>query len=342
MAQSWTWRLAPRWLPRRLTADFVDVLRKEAGREPDPWPDRLKAPPLPALETQVAQFYYDDMTCERRPGGREDFVALVKIGEALHPELGVGHALILQDVPPLVEPLEAALLLAEYSARPGPAFAWNVNQVDYLIEMGEILGIPHWFTWGAVCFAHPLRFDKDVADKFVRMAKEGAPTGLTSMAISAVSAPVPLAGFMVVAAAEFVATWLAARALNPQAPLGRSRTAGGPGDFSGSMWAATIDMRSGTASYSAPDAMLRACAVTEFLRRWCWKRVPVGGGEYSDALGTRSLRRAGEGVQGNDHCGVHRLPPAHRAGDVGDGQDDQRGAIAHRARPDDGRRPSGR
>jgi trimethylamine:corrinoid methyltransferase-like protein len=76
---------------------------------------------------------------------------------------------------------------------------------------------------------------------------------------------------------------LAARALNPQAPLGRSRTAGGPGDFSGSMWAATIDMRSGTASYSAPDAMLRACAVTEFLRRWCWKRVPVGGGEYSDA-----------------------------------------------------------
>jgi trimethylamine:corrinoid methyltransferase-like protein len=189
----------------------------------------------------------------------------------------------LQDAPPMVEPLEAALLLAEYSARPGPAFAWNVNQVDYLIEMGEILGIPDWFTWGAVCFAHPLRFDKDVADKFVRMVKEGAPTGLTSMAISAVSAPAPLAGYVAVAAAEFVATWLAARALNPAAPLGRGRSAGGPGEFSGSMWAATVDMRTGTASYSAPDAMLRACAVVEFLRHWCWKRVPVGGGEYSDA-----------------------------------------------------------
>jgi len=115
------------------------------------------------------------------------------------------------------------------------------------------------------------------------MAREGAPTGLTSMAISAVSAPVPIAGFIAVAAAEFIATWLAARAINPDAPLGRSRTSGGPGDFSGSMWAATVDMRTGAVSYSAPDAMLRACAVVEFLRRWCWMRVPVGGGEYSDA-----------------------------------------------------------
>jgi trimethylamine:corrinoid methyltransferase-like protein len=277
------WEAGIARLPRRLTADFVEALRQEAGREPDPWPDRLVAPPLPTLETQVAQFYYDDATCERRPGGREDFIALVRFGEALHPEQGVGHALILQDAPPMVEPLEAALLLAEYSAKPGPAFAWNVNQVDYLIEMGEILGIPQWYTWGAVCFAHPLRFDKDVADKFVRMAKESAPTGLTSMAIGAVSAPAPLAGFIVVAAAEFVITWLAARALNPDAPLGRRRTAGGPGEFSGSMWASTVDMRTGTASYSAPDAMLRACAVVEFLRQWCWKRVPVGGGEYSDA-----------------------------------------------------------
>jgi hypothetical protein len=54
------------------------------------------------------------------------------------------------------------LLLAEYARKPAGAFAWNVRQVDYLIEMGEILGIENWFTWGAICFAHPLRFDKDV------------------------------------------------------------------------------------------------------------------------------------------------------------------------------------
>jgi trimethylamine--corrinoid protein Co-methyltransferase len=36
-------------------------------------------------------------------------------------------------------------------------------------------------------------------------------------------------------------------------------------------------------SYSAPDAMLRAFALSEFLGRWCGQPVPVGGGEYSAA-----------------------------------------------------------
>ena len=118
--------------PRRLITDFVETLRCEAGEQPAAWRDPLKAPPLPALETQVAQFYYDDATGERRSGGREDFITLTKFGEALHPEQGVGHALILQDVPPLVEPMEAALLLAEYSARParpspGTSARWTIS-----------------------------------------------------------------------------------------------------------------------------------------------------------------------------------------------------------------------
>jgi len=44
------------------------------------------------------------------------------------------------DVEPLVEPLEAALLMAEHASRPGRAFAWNVRCIDYLVEMGDILG----------------------------------------------------------------------------------------------------------------------------------------------------------------------------------------------------------
>ena len=104
------------------------------------------------------------------------------------------------------------------------------------------------------------------------------------MAISAVSAPVPIAGFIAVAAAEFIATWF-----------------GGAGDQSGCAAGAESDIGragrflrfhvGGDCGYadrarsvtSRPDAMLRACAVVEFLRRWCWMRVPVGGGEYSDA-----------------------------------------------------------
>ncbi len=283
------------WFPHGLIEEFVAKLRREAsGRQETgpqqlktaahdygvlgptgepPWGDVMsfKAPALPVLSTQVAQFFYDDWRKESRPGNRADFITLIKLGDVLHREDGVGHSLLLRDVPPLLEPLEAAMLLAEYVHRPGPAFAWNVRQVDYLMEMGEILGIPDWFTWGAICFAHPLRFDRDVADRFVRRVKSGVPTGLTGMQVSGATTPVTVAGYIVVSAAEFIATWIAARALNPQVPL------------TGSMWGGTMDMKTGAVSYCSPDAMLRAFAISEFLHRWCRQDVAVGGGEYCDA-----------------------------------------------------------
>ena len=280
--------------PRALVERYADEWRREAqagqGREPELFSQFgraqsedersaaqqahsgwFKPAALPVFGTQVAQFVYDDETGERRPGNCRDFIRLIQLADVLHPEMPAGHSLLLEDVPPLLEPLEAALLLAEYAHRPGPAFAWNVRQIDYLSEMGEMLGIPDWFDWGAICFAHPLRFDKDVADKLVQRVRSGEPTGLTSMAIAGVSAPVTVAGFVVVAAAEFIATWIAARTINPAVPLG------------GSMWGGAVDMRTGAVSYCSPDAMVRAFATVEFLEHWCGTRVAVGGGEYCDA-----------------------------------------------------------
>ncbi|MBN2450427.1 MAG: trimethylamine methyltransferase family protein, partial [Lentisphaeria bacterium] len=170
-----------------------------------------------------------------------------------------------------LESLETALVLAEYAQRPAPPFAWYADQIDYLREMGDILGIPNWFTYGATCFAHPLRFDRDVADKFVRRIREGGPAGLTAMPVAGMTTPVTVEGFIAVAAAEHVATWMAGRALDPACPLG------------GSMWSGTVDMRTGSVSYSTFDALFYGFACCEFLRLWTGRHLPVGGGEYCDA-----------------------------------------------------------
>jgi len=259
------------WFPAEIIRRFVESLRKETPPsprciEPEPFPEIG----LPGIGAQVAQFYYDVEQSEKRQGNRGDFVTLIRLGEVLHGDRGVGHALLLTDVPAMIEPLEAGVLLAESARNPSPPFAWNVRQVDYLLEMGHVLGRRNWVTWGAICFAHPLRFDRDVADKFVRKVRLGLATGLTAMPVAGVTAPVTLEGFIAVAAAEHVATWFAVRAINPECPL------------SGSMWAATADMRGGV-SYNAFDAMLYAFATAEFLRRWTGRAVTVGGGEYCDA-----------------------------------------------------------
>ncbi len=256
--------------PRDMVVQFAEQL-KEAGNDTEQADEKFVAPELATLNVQIAQFYYDWEQQERRSGNREDFITLVKLADVLHPEIDAGHPLLLTDVPAMLEPLEAAMLLAEYSHSSGVAFAWHVDQVDYLKEMGEILGIEDWFTWGATCFAHPLRFDKDVADKFVRRVQEGTSVGLTGMPIAGFTTPATVEGFIAVSSAEQVATWITARAVNPQVPLG------------GSMWAGSIDMRTGEVSYCAFDAMYYAFAAVEFLRRWCGMKVPVGGGEYCSA-----------------------------------------------------------
>lgn len=279
------------WIPRKAVQAFVETLRAEGPRDVglDLYGDsestgaaaadedatgrarRFTAPPTPELGTQVAQFYYDYGGGGRRPGNREDLITLIKLADVLHPDSPAGHAVVQEEVPPKMEALESAMLLAEYASNPGEAFAWYVDQVDYLRELGDILGIPEWFTWGSICFAHPLRMDKDVADKFVLRVREGSPTGLTAMPIAGFTAPVTAEGFIAVACAEHLATWFAARAVNPEVPL------------SGSMWAGSIDMRTGYVSYSAFDAMYYAFASVEFLRRWTGINIPVGGGEYCDA-----------------------------------------------------------
>ncbi|MGQ9515140.1 MAG: trimethylamine methyltransferase family protein [Thermoproteota archaeon] len=256
--------------PRKMQEECLERIRREESKKRE-HNMKFNYPSLPQLETQVAQFIYDYQKKERRAGNKRDFIELIKLGETLHPEVGVGHCLLLTDVPAILEPLEAAVLLAEYSRNPLPAFAWNVRQIDYLVEMGKVLGIENWFNWGAICFAHPLRWDRDTADKFVRRVKSGYPTGLTAMPVAGVTAPATVAGFIVVASAEFFATWIAARTLNENVKL------------EGSMWAGSIDMKTGSTSYSAPDAMFYSFATVEFLRRWCGKEIPVGGGEYCDA-----------------------------------------------------------
>lgn len=256
--------------PRKIIADFVDGLRAETAGHDD-WGDTLVTPGLGTVDALVSQFYFDDEAWAKRSSNKADFITITRFADALHGDQEVGHSLSLTDVPPLLEPLEAGLLLAEYAHRPQAPFAWNVRQADYLIEMGEILGLDRWFSYGAICFAHPLRFDRDCADRFVRRARDGVSTGLTGMPVAGATTPVTVEGFIAVSSAEHVATWFAARALNPKVPLG------------GSMWAGSVDMRSGAVSYSAFDAMFYGFAAVEFLRRWTGMLVPVGAGEYCEA-----------------------------------------------------------
>jgi len=279
--------------PKRLVEDFLEAIRKEDKTQ---WEARIegenktnalsgfipynrsapafKAPDLPWLFHVGAPFYYDDEKQEKRKATRADFIHLVKVGDVLHPELGVGHHLILSDVHPVIEPLEAALVLLEYAHRPRGVFPPDTKVLDYLLEIEDIAGIqdPLWHWLGAVSFTSPLKLGADIADRFVRMVKSGHyPAKFYTMATRGVTAPVTVAGAIVLIAAEFISLCICARALNPGIPL------------TGTILSGIMNMRSGALSFSGFDVAITGICVSELIRKWIGVLITPGFGEWTQS-----------------------------------------------------------
>lgn len=258
--------------PRERVVEFVNGLRRDApGDDGDTGHRTFAAPGKGRLFHQLSQYYYDGAKRERRLGNRDDYTHMLEFGEVMHGDDGVGHCLLLSDVAAPVEPLIATLLQFEHVSKPTGAYVQDVRQADYLDEMGEIAGIDALPWFANVGFSSPLRMGADIADRFVRGLKRGRTNSVYVMTISGAGTPVTVAGTVVVAAAEMIAVWLMGRALKPDVPL------------SAGAWIATMDMRTGEANYSAPDAQIRNLSIREFIRRWTGMTVGAGTGCYSPA-----------------------------------------------------------
>ena len=233
----------------------------------------FQRPTLPYMFHNTSTYYYDDETGERRLGNKRDFIELIKLGDGLHPERGMGHALLLAaDTQAEVEPLEAALVLLEYSHFPRGVYVHDVRQIPYLQEMEEIFGIddPYWHWLANVGCSTPLKLEKAVADRYVWMLKSGIyPAKVYSMPVAGVNMPITVAGAVAVQAAEYVALWMAARAIQPKKiPLVGMPLCG------------TMDPRRGDVSYAAFDAAIIRLATCDLVRRWLGVQMAPGPGEW--------------------------------------------------------------
>lgn len=277
--------------PRKVMESFVEQLRSEdkskwqemlnpedqqivySGFHPYE-PDRsFKACEPPYMFHNLSTYFYDDETGEKRPGNKKDFIELIKFGDGLHKQKGMGHALNLLDVPGPIEPLEAAVTLLEYSENPRGVYVHDIKQIPYLQEIEQIFGIddPCWHWMANICPNSPLKIDDVVAERFVYMVKSGLyPAKLAAMPVAGVNVPVTVAGMTIIIAAEFMALWFAARALqSKKIPLTGLPVLG------------TMDIKSGQVSYSGYDVAIRRFTVCEFIRKWADIQLAPGPGEWA-------------------------------------------------------------
>ena len=214
----------------------------------------------------------------RRLATRQDVADMAKMAHVLDEFDYVGKVLNTSEVDQRVEPLWAALQIAQITDKPiGGGEIFYAHYIEPLVRMGEVLsGKPGDASLVASCdfFIAPLILDPNQAACFLEKRRFKLPNVPGTMPVSGISAPVTIAGTVTIALAELIAGWVLGYLVNPELPAG------------GIVSSASMDMRTMTACFGSPEAMLQDVSVVNICRR-------LYGIEVGAAIGYTDCKRPG-------------------------------------------------
>ena len=195
---------------------------------------------------------------KRRLATRQDVIDIARMAQTLDEITYVGRPLACSQVDQRVEPLWTVLTTAQITNKPPYAGeVFHAHSIEPLMRMGEIItGKPSDTTLVASCdyFTAPLKFNRHQAQCFLEKRRLGIRNDPGTMPISGISAPVTIAGTVVIALAELMAGWVMGYVVNPDLPAG------------GLVASGSLDMRTSNACFSSPEAMLQDVATSSIAR----------------------------------------------------------------------------
>jgi len=225
---------------------------------------------------EIDPYYYDYATRSARLGTREDLITLVRLGHVLEEVSQVGAPVVMGDVDPRIEPVEAMVTCALCTNKPVSGVTLYPEHNKYFIEIADILydtvNDTRFIGTGGF-ITSPLTVSGRVCDLIFAARDLGLKrVSCGTMAIAGMSAPVTPAGCAAVAAAEILGGWLVARAIN-----------GDIEQFTGGTCTGVLDMRTMRACFGAPEAALQDAAVALLFADHFGGGVGVAGLGYTDA-----------------------------------------------------------
>jgi trimethylamine--corrinoid protein Co-methyltransferase len=208
----------------------------------------------------TATHFLDPRTGERRRYFRDDAVAVARVCDALpHIDYVAAQGTISDVHPDLVEVYEFATLISNSRK---PVMAWSntldgcrdVHRIAAVVAGGEeqLSRYPTYFFLG--CPISPLTVPGEVAEQLIYCAQNTIPYVFGPCPMCGATTPCTLASTLVVATAECLAALVIAQLVNPGTPfiMGGSLT--------------TMDMRTASMPYGAPELSLLCAAETEIAR----------------------------------------------------------------------------
>jgi trimethylamine--corrinoid protein Co-methyltransferase len=208
----------------------------------------------------TATHFLDPRTGERRRYLRHDAVDVARVCDALlHIDYVAAQGTISDVHPDLVEVYEFATLVA-HSRK--PIMAWSntldgcrdIHRIAALVAGGkeQLNRCPTYFFLG--CPISPLVIPGKVAEQVTYCARHSIPYVFGPCPMCGATTPCTLASTLVVATAECLAALVIAQLVNPGTPF----------IMGGSL--ATMDMKTASMPYGAPELSLLCAAETEIAR----------------------------------------------------------------------------
>jgi trimethylamine--corrinoid protein Co-methyltransferase len=233
--------------------------------------------------------YLDWERQEVRTPTRRDLVELVRLGQALPEVATVGNPVLYMfeddgtPVDPRLQRVKTAAVIARYTTKAGPTEVWNARELDFLVEIGEIVRGSREAYLASPCFVtaketiSPLILTHEAAEVLLLLAQRGLPTTVIPMPLVGGSAPMSLAAAVALCNAEVLGVATAVRCACSDAWVAGGAISG------------VLDMSTGAASFSAPEAILLDLGIAELHERRYGFDFGIGTG-YIDAKypGTQS------------------------------------------------------
>lgn len=275
-----------------------------------------RTPPVQVSLGGGCPFYYDYPAGRSRYATASDFLRLVHLGEGLPEVTTVGNAVHYlreddgSEVPPKLVAIKGAAIVAKHSSKPGCTAIIDWRQLEFLMEIGIIVrGSAEEYIRRPI-FVNisdtetPLRVTRPEAAIIYEMARRGLSIFILPMPLAGITGPVHPIANAIIGAAEILGVWTATKAVNERAPVEAAIVSG------------VLNPKTGTACFSAPEAVLQDVAVAQLFRERYGCRCGTGAGIIDapvpgpTAIYERMLKGFGSSLAGE---------PAYHVGILGGG-----------------------
>jgi trimethylamine--corrinoid protein Co-methyltransferase len=249
-------------LPREMVKEAIKQIRRQlilAARDPA---CHLTVPSGSPLNTTsgYAPFVHDLETGEKRSSTGRDLQDFAVVGDYLDCVSFFWPLAMPTDGPPPLEELSALDISLrnirkhiQCSCSVGKTAEWQVRLAAAVAGGEKELRQNPIFS-AVASPVSPLTFEKHAVEAMVVLAEAGIPVVPMNMALGGTTAPATMAGILVMANAEELATLVILKCANPEAPMVYASDSG------------PADMRSGEVNYAAPEYPLTGAALAQMAR----------------------------------------------------------------------------